>query len=232
MLGLRGQKIDWSGVDGGWYSLIQDNNAGININVRVTAPLPDEFPGRQLVTGLSLLVEGHSLVIEVKDPYTVHTEGCPHGVSPCLANGGLRAVVDGAEADDLIRFSRTALVADDLIVVSASNLPVECRQFGGDRIWARMYKEMSQSRRLLSENTLEDWILSFPQMAAHDWCVKYIAENDLADLQSTHGIFRIETPTLTVRLNAGVNYQGGGEVDGDGRVLPDLDFWQMDIGLD
>ncbi|CAN0423163.1 unnamed protein product, partial [Ectocarpus sp. 13 AM-2016] len=50
MQGLRGQKIDWSGVDGGWYSLIKDDTADVNINVRVTAPLPDQFPDRQLIT--------------------------------------------------------------------------------------------------------------------------------------------------------------------------------------
>jgi len=69
-------------------------------------------------------------------------------------------------------------------------------------------------------------------MAAPDWCAKYIAENSLADLQSTHAVFKVETSTVTVRLNAGVNYQGDGEQDWDGRVLPDLEFWQMDVGLD
>ncbi|CAM9161747.1 unnamed protein product, partial [Ectocarpus sp. 12 AP-2014] len=44
MTGLRGQRINWSGVDGGWYSLIKDEDADLNVNVRVTAPLPDEFP--------------------------------------------------------------------------------------------------------------------------------------------------------------------------------------------
>ena len=39
------------------------------------------------------------------------------------------------------------------------------------------------------------------------------------------------TPAVTVRLNVGTNYQGGGEVDWDGHVLPDLEFWQMDVGL-
>ena len=67
MQGLRGQTIDWSGVDGGWYCLITDDNANIHVNVRLTAPLPEEFPNRQLITGLSILSEGSSLVIEVKD---------------------------------------------------------------------------------------------------------------------------------------------------------------------
>lgn len=233
MVGLLGQKIDWSGVDGGWYSLIKDDNADLSINVRLTAPLPEEFPHRQLVTGLAVMSEGRSLTIEVESPYTVDTDGCPEGVSPCLANGGLRVVVDGQEDDELLRFSRQVPVADGAISVSASNLPVECRQFGGDRIWARMYQEMLEGRRqLVGGETLEDWILRFDHMAAPGWCAKYIAENDLADLQSTHAIFKIETPTVTVRLNAGVNYQGDGQLDWNGSVLPDLEFWQMDIGMD
>ena len=69
MKGLRGQKIDWSGIDGEWYNMVKDDDAGFHVNVRVTAPLPEEFPDRQLSTGLSVLSEGHSLVVEVKNPY-------------------------------------------------------------------------------------------------------------------------------------------------------------------
>lgn len=234
MRGLRGQRIDWSGEDGGWYSLIKDDGADLHVNVRLTAPLPDEFPNRQLITGLAIVSDGESLVIEVKNPYTTQTDGCPEGVSPCLANGGLRAVVNGEEMDHVLRFSRHVPVANGMIAVSGSNLPVECRQFGGDKIWARMYEEMIQgSRRLGTVNaSLEEWILSFRNMAAPDWCTKFVSENDLADLQSVHAIFKIDTPTVTVRLNAGINYQGDGQLDWDGRVLPDLEFWQMDVGLE
>ncbi|CAM9699106.1 unnamed protein product [Ectocarpus fasciculatus] len=234
MRGLRGQTINWSGVDGGWYSLIKDDAADLNVNVRVTAPLPDEFPDRQLMTGLAVLSQGHSVVIEVKNPYTTDTGGCPEGVSPCLANGGLRIIVDGQEIDELLRFSRQVPVADGVISVSASNLPVECRQFGGDKIWAHLYQEiLGGGRKLLGGESLEEWILRFDHnMPARRWCAKYIAESKLADLQSTHAIFKIETSTVTVRLNAGVNYQGDGELNWDGRVLPDLEFWQMDVGMD
>ncbi|CAN0436789.1 unnamed protein product [Ectocarpus sp. 12 AP-2014] len=233
MRGLRGQTINWSGVDGGWYSLIKDDNADLNVNVRVTAPLPDEFPDRQLMTSLAVLSKGHSVVIEVEHPYTIDTGGCPEGVSPCLANGGLRITVDGQRVDELLRFSRHVPVADGAISVSASNLPVECRQFGGHKTWGRVYQEMLESRRkLFGGESLEDWILRYDHnMPAPRWCAKYIAENDLADLQSTHAIFKIETSTVTVRLNAGVNHQGDGELDWDGRVLPDLEFWQMDVGM-
>ena len=80
MQGLRGQKIDWSGEDGAWYSLIKDDAVNLQVNVRLNAPLPDEFPSRQLITGMSVLSEGHSLVIEVKDPYSVSTGGCSDGI--------------------------------------------------------------------------------------------------------------------------------------------------------
>ena len=232
MQGLRGQQIDWSGVDNGWYCMVSDDADGFDINVRLTAPLPVEFPYRQLITGLSLMSEGHSFIIEVTNPYDVNTDGCPPDVSPCLSNGGLRAIVDGEEVNDLLRFSRDEYVTDG-IAVSASNLPVECRQFGGDRIWARMYDEMLHGQRELDVGeSFEDWILRFDHVAAPDWCSRYIWQNDLADVQSIYSVFKIVTSSVTLRLNVGTNFQGNGERDWDGRVLPDLEFWQMDVGLD
>ena len=231
MKGLRGQKIDWSGIDGGWYNMVKDDTVNLHVNVRVTAPLPEEFPDRQLITGLSVLSEGHSLVIEVKNPYDVDTNGCPRGISPCLANGGLRAFVDGEEVEGILRFSRDEYVVDG-ITVSASNLPAECRQFGGDKIWARLYDEMLKGTRTLADKEkFEDWILRFDDMAAPQWCTQYIEQHDLANLESIHAVFKIVTPAVTVRLNVGTNYQDGGDLDWDGRVLPDLEFWQMDVGL-
>ena len=231
MKGLRGQTIDWSGIDGGWYNMVKDDHAEFLVNVRLTAPLPEEFPDRQLITGLSVLSKGHSLIIEVENPYDIDTNGCPPGISPCLANGGLRAIVDGEEVESLLRFSRDKYVVDG-ITVSASNLPAECRQFGGDKIWARLYDEMLKGTRALAdEEQFEDWILRFDDMAAPQWCTQYIEQHDLANLQSIHAVFKIVTPAVTVRLNVGTNYQDGGDLDWDGRVLPDLEFWQMDVGL-
>ena len=231
MQGLRGQRINWSGVDGGWYCLVKDTDADFHVNVRLTAPDRDEFPDRQLVTGLSLISDGNSLAIEVKDPYTTVTSGCPNGQSICLANGGLRAVANGQYANQLLVPTRDAYVNDG-IDISASNLPVECRQFGGDKLWARMYAEMLDGGRDLSAATFEEWVLSFDQMAAPDWCAKYVAENGLAEVQSIHAIFKLMTPTVDLRLNVGFGYQEGGEINWDGRVLPYLEFWQMDVGLD
>lgn len=82
MKGFRGQTIDWSGIDGGWYCHIKDDIVDLHVNIRVTAPLPDEFPRRQLTTGVAILSEGHSLVIEAKDTYNISTDGCPRGISP------------------------------------------------------------------------------------------------------------------------------------------------------
>ena len=58
MKGLRGQKIDWSGIDGGWYNMVKDDTVNLHVNVRVTASLPEEFLDRQLITALSVLSEG------------------------------------------------------------------------------------------------------------------------------------------------------------------------------
>lgn len=44
MVGLLGKKIDWVGEDGGWYCLISDRD-DFQLNIRVTAPMPEEFPG-------------------------------------------------------------------------------------------------------------------------------------------------------------------------------------------
>ena len=66
--------------------------------------------------------------------------------------------------------SRGELLPGGHIEVSAVNLPVECWQFGGDKIWARHYADITaQRRRKTSEETFEEWILSFKDMAAHGW---------------------------------------------------------------
>ena len=211
--------------------MIKDTDPDLHVNVRLTAPLPEDFPDRQLITGLSIIYEGHSLVIEVQNPYDVKTNGCPSGITPCLSNGGLRAIVDGEEVDGFLRFARDEYVSDG-ITMSASNLPVECRQFGGDRIWARMYDEMLQGKRMLAlEERFEDWILRFDHMAAPGWCKEYITQHGLDDVQSIHAVIKIDTSSATVRLNVGTNYQGNGELDWKGRVLPDMEFWQMDVGI-
>lgn len=231
MTGLRGQKIDWSGVDGGWYCLVKEDGINLQVNLRLTAPLADEFPDRQLITGLSILSEGHSLVVEVDDPYSVDTEGCLDGISPCLSNGGLLVVTDGQESNHLLHPTRDEYIGGGMRV-SASNLPVECRLFGGSTVWAQMYEEMMEGSRQLGDGvSFEDWVMTFDHVAAPEWCVKYIMERGLADVQSAYALFLVSTPTAHVQLHVGVDHQGGNMLDWDGRALPDLDFWQMDAGV-
>ena len=152
--------------------------------------------------------QGHSLVIEVTNPYDVNTDGCPPDMPPCLSNGGRRAMVDGKEVNDLVRFSRDEYVTDD-IAVSASNLPVECRQIGGDKIWARMHSEMLQGQRKLAlEEWFDNWILRFDHMAAPDRSAQYVAQEHLVDVQSIYCVFKIVTSFVTAGLNVGTNFQG------------------------
>ncbi|CAN0518300.1 unnamed protein product, partial [Scytosiphon promiscuus] len=41
MKGLRGQRISFSGTDGGWYCLFYDGASNIVVNIRLTAPTPE-----------------------------------------------------------------------------------------------------------------------------------------------------------------------------------------------
>ena len=216
---LLGQRIEWAGVSGAWYSFLKDVDAGLDVNVRVTAPLEEEFPDRQLVTGVSVLSQGHSLVIQVKNPSHTATAGCANGVSPYLADGCLQVVVDGTQRPELLSPSRGLHLPGNMLLF-ASNLPVECRQFGGDKKWAHMYEEMLQDQRTLLTEDFEEWVLEHKDMAAHDWCTKYVAETGLSHVQSSHAVYKIETPYVTRRLNAGINSQSQGELSWDGRVLP------------
>ena len=96
-------------------------------------------------------------------------------ISTSLSNGGLRDVVDGEEVDCLLRFSRDEYVTGG-IALSASNLPVKCRLFGRDKIWARMYDEMPHGKSELAvDETFEDWIVRFDHIAAPDWCTHVVA---------------------------------------------------------
>ncbi|CAM9563847.1 unnamed protein product [Sphacelaria rigidula] len=267
MVGLAGQKIDWSGVDGAWYSLLSSSGEGqpisasqhaTQVNVRVTAPMGEEFPDRQLVTGVSILEGDHSLVVEVKDPYTTRTQGCrKQDARPCLAEGGLHVLVDGVESDALEGPTSVSLFADtdSEMEVTASNLPAECRPFGGDLIWARKFAKISsaiaaafpgrRNLRSTSAMTFPEWVMSGPPVAAPAWCAQFVKEHyftssgaitihptgPFALTESNHAVFRIETPSLEIRLNVGTNYQGG-ETMPDGRVLPELEFWQMNLGIE
>ena len=258
-MGLLGQTFDWAGTDGEWYSMLSDG-PNLQLNVRVTAPLP-EFPDRQLITAVSLIFDGgrHSLVIDVQDPYTIDTEqdcsvtnGDGDGKTrPCLASGALRVLVDDQE-DGTALGAPTAGVTlpDGHTVVSATNLPAECQPFGGDRVWAEDFENVtSAARRRRSlrggvnvevaaatgdDIALEEWVLRSGTLAAPEWCAKFLEEegvNGLLKVTSSHAVFRIDGPAVTLRVNVGTNHQEY-QVLPDGRSVPQLDFWQVNVGVE
>ena len=107
-------------------------------NVRLTAPMPEEFPDKQLVAVVSILSPGgRSFLIEVKNQYTIDTAGCGGGDGsslPCLAIGAFRFVIDGVEHKSLEIPGKAVDLPGDRLVSSA-NLPAECWPFGGNLIW-------------------------------------------------------------------------------------------------
>ena len=228
--GLHGQNIKWVGEEGAWYALFVDEEIDMQVNVRTTGPLPEDFPNRQYVTGVSILHHGHSMVIEVIEPYSGDTPGCPDGVFPCLADGGLRFVVDGQESNAFLSPIRNEIV-EDAFELSSSNLPLECHEFGGGEEWELLYEEMRRGDRELAEPSFEEWVLSYPHMVAPEWCAKYISEIGLADEQSKQSVLRIVTADVIIRFSVGVNHRQPGKIDRFGRELPELDFWQSSVGL-
>jgi len=85
-------------------------------------------------TGLSVQTTdaddyNHSIVIEVKDPHSLKSS-CPAGVSPCLADGSLRVVLDGEEA---LQAPGTVHLGED-VQISAVTLPGACRSFGFEKV--------------------------------------------------------------------------------------------------
>ena len=171
--------MNWPGTDGSLLGIAEDRGTGLQINARLTAPLPDEFPGHRMITGLAVISDKHSLVIEVKNPREGFPPGCPYDDVPqCLANGGLRVEVDGKELDEgLLRFSRDYHLVGN-ISISAANLPVACSEFGGGRLWAGVQDGVLQTERKLAiagdgHDELEGWILSTGREAEREWCARF-----------------------------------------------------------
>ena len=239
--GLRGQRFDWSGEDGGWYAFlsIQDQ---LQMNLRVTSHLPTTFPERQLVTGVAVVTEGgHSIVVDVVDPLDLEpTCAASAGSSsaPCLVNGGLRVTVDGREEMK----GAGEFHFDGGIHITSVNLPLECQRFGDYLMWGDLGEEqklMHTERNLRSTGAVTsifDWLLEDSVMIAPPWCVKYLEELNgdvtaLADIQSNHAVLRIESPNLSLRVNVGINSEQEQTLQ-DGRVVPTASFWQMDVRVE
>lgn len=209
MIGFHGQKIDWKGEDGGWYNIMFDTVADIQMNVRLTAPLAEDFPERQLITGFALKYDDdHSVVIETKKPKTTETEGCPDDSVTCIGENALRLTIDGEE-HPAIPAERAPLTEDSFM--TASNLPAECQPYGGDIVWARTFAKMKKRRLRADAIGLDEWVLGWSaSTAAPSWCDKFVSEAGISGLiehRSKHTAFNIVTPSLALRLHHGTNHQ-------------------------
>lgn len=234
MRGFEGQAINWKGEDGGWYALLSDSN-DLQLNVRVTSPLREDFPERQQMTGVAIKYrDNHSLVIETKHPYsTAMIEDCPQGsLLPCLSENAVRITVDGVE-QRAVPTESTHLPGG--AVMMAMNLPPECQPYGGDVIWAETFAKMTSRRLVEQPRTFPEWVGTWSSSsAAPTWCKKFLEEkgtDGALTTRSKHSVFRIQTPAFTMRLHHGTNHQGD-EVLADGRIAPALEFWQMDLHLE
>ncbi|CAM9484782.1 unnamed protein product, partial [Hapterophycus canaliculatus] len=235
MTGFLGQKFDFTGQDGERYSLIADAN--MHINMRVTSPVLDLPEITYITAGLSVLTTDadgldHSIVIEVKDPHSL-VSFCPAEVTPCLADGSLSVVLDGAES--LLAPGSVSLSTN--VRVSAANLPGACRSFGFEKYWERQKLESTGRGRRLSEViSMGEWILTDPTATNRDECVEYVAraeaeEGGLFAHQSEHASFYIVTPTATVRLSHGRLHQIAMRDPTDQYDLPDHLTWQMNMAV-
>ena len=239
--GLRGQRYDWSGEDGGWYAFLSTQDE-LQMNLRVTSHLPTTFPERQLVTGVAVVTEGgHTVKAEIADPLDLTPTCADSGGStsaPCLVNGGLRVTVDGREE---VR-GAGEFHYDGGIHITAVNLPLECQRFGDYLMWGNLSVEQKLThtgRNLRSTSAVTsifNWLLADSVMIAPPWCVKYLNElngdvSALAGIQSNHAVLRIETPNLSLRVNVGINSEEEQTLQ-DGRVVPTASFWQMDVRVE
>ena len=127
MTGFRGQKFDFTGEDGRWYSVLSDRQPNnIHLNMRVTSPVKG-LPEITYITGIGIKTvdadgRDHTILVTVDDPYSLDS-ACPVGVSPCLADGALTVELDG----EIALLSPGEVVLGPQVAVSAANLPGACR---------------------------------------------------------------------------------------------------------
>ena len=241
MTGFRGQKFDFTGADNGWYAVVSDLPS-VHLNMRITSPVPS-LPNITYITGVSIITRDadgldHSIVISVVDPHNLDSS-CPIGMSPCLADGSLRVVIDGEEA---FLVPGQVSVAPG-VAIAAVNLPGACRSFGFEKYWERKKLEIrAQSIRTLNEiNILQDmseWVLSDPTATNMGECTEYVAratavdEGGMSSHQSEHASFQIVTPIAKIRLSHGRLHQLPMRDPTDQFDLPDHLTWQMNVAID
>ena len=240
MTGFYGQKFDFTGKDGSWYALIADHASdpsSMHVNMRITAPVPG-LPAITYITGISILATDadgiyHSVVISVKDPASMESV-CPTDVSPCLADGSLRVVLDGEEA----LFAPGNVFVAPGVEVTAVNIPGECRSFGFETYWERKRLESEQANRRLAEaQDIGEWVLADPTATNMVECTEYVARammqnGGLFGHQSEHASFKIVTPAAVIRLSHGRLHQVAMRDPTDQFDLPDHRTWQMNVAID
>eukprot|EP00903_Cladosiphon_okamuranus_P020094 g18456.t1 len=241
MTGFRGQKFDFTGDDGGWYSVLS-HLPDIHLNMRVTSPV-SSLPEITYITGVSIKTTDsdgteHTITISVTNPHSLDSM-CPEGQSPCLADGALTVELDG----------ETALLAPGMVslgpnvAIAAANLPGACRSFGFEKYWERKKAENAMmGRRLSEQNGLQDmseWILGDPTATNMDECTEYVAdaigtggETGLFSHDSEHTSFQILTPMGLIRLSHGRLHQLPMRDPTDRFDLPDHLTWQMNLAID
>lgn len=177
----------------------------------MTSPLP-EVPIITYITGLAVMATdshgvGHSIVITVKDPHSLDSSCPASGLSPCLADGALRVMLDGEEA----LLGPGSVVLGEDVVVSAVNLPGPCRTFGFEQYWERKKLENAlHGRRLKNEQqTMGEWILGVSR-----WLLELsLGQSGHAVGQYVHADKKVEFtatytsyPTLTPCIQYVVSY--------------------------
>ncbi|CAB1119283.1 unnamed protein product [Ectocarpus sp. CCAP 1310/34] len=207
MTGFRGQKFDFTGQDGGWYSVHSDMPR-IHLNMRARSLVPS-VPEITYITGLGITTTDangldHTIVITVTDPHSLDS-ACPVGVSPCLADGALTVQLDGKHA----LLAPGEVLFGPQVAISAVNLPGACRSFGFEEYWERKKQEYARGGRRLPSSTqmqaMSDWILGDPTATNMAECTEYVVEatrNGLGGLfehDLEHTSFQILTPMGTIR---------------------------------
>ncbi|CAM9208077.1 unnamed protein product [Ectocarpus fasciculatus] len=242
MTGFRGQKFDFVGQDGHWYSVLSDTPS-LEVNMRVSNPVPS-VPEITYITGLGVKTldsDGfeHTIVITVTDPHSLDS-ACPVGGSTCLADGALTVELDG----EVTLVSPGEAQLGPNVAISAVNLPGACRSFGFEKYWERKKEEYARAAagRSLFDRTemqqMSEWILGDPTATNMAECTEYVMQatadgsTGLFEHDSEHTSFQILTPKGKIRLSHGRLHQLATRDPTDMFDIPDHLTWQMNLAFD